>query len=229
MLARTLTIALIFSILAAPAEAQQNPFQASAGSPPGITVVCSGSVPVGAWLAAVTFSAQSVKSPSTSSIAFTQSAMQTFRKAVEALGVSPGNIIVMPASEPSALERMLAQAQGPTAQVTVTVPLAMLDKVRASAKQANVGTETRLRMTAANGEALYEQAEALAVQQARAKAQAIAAADHEHVGRLVNFAPSQIDLMKEAAESGGILGAMFGNASTGMVTAGGLATFEIVP
>ncbi|HET7815773.1 MAG TPA: SIMPL domain-containing protein [Candidatus Baltobacteraceae bacterium] len=232
MFARILALTLVMACAAAPAIAQQSSLTDSASPlPPGITVSGSGSVPVGSWLAVVTFSNTAAKTPSSASIAFTQSATQHFTKAVEALGITQENIIVVPDAEPSGLTRLMQPNSAPTAQVRVTAPLAMLEKIRTLAKQGNVGSESSLQMTPADGEVLFEQAEALAVKQARAKAEAIAAADHQHVGRLINFTPSQFDLIKDAAAgaSGGMLGAMFGNTSNGMVTASGLATFQLIP
>lgn len=231
MFARIFALTAVIGLAAEPVSAQQSLNGSTAPMPPGITVTGTGSVPVGSWLAVVTFSNSAAKSPSSASIAFTQAATQRFTKAVEGLGVTQDNIVVVPDAEPSGMTRLLQPNSGPTAQVTVTAPLTMLEKIRAIAKQGNVGTESSLQMTPADGEALYEQAEALAIKQARAKAEAIATADHQHVGRLINFAPSQLDLVREAASggSGGMLAAMFGSTSNGMVSASGLATFELVP
>ena len=56
----------------------------------------------------------------------------------------------------------------PETVVTVTAPVAMLEKIRGLAKQHNAGTEGGLQMVPADAESLYQSAEQIAVKNARA-------------------------------------------------------------
>jgi uncharacterized protein YggE len=179
--------------------------------PVGVTVMVSADVPVEKWLETQSFNAKS------------KAQAERFAAALRAQGVPSQDITTLPVQTTElALLGTLAATT-----VVVSADPAVFARVAREARSYGMRGDTP-QMTPADAQALYNQAVALAIERGRATAQAIAAADHQHVGRLLNFVPSPVELAKQLAAAVPAA-ALMAVGDTTKVTATGIATFELVP
>ena len=191
-----------------PANAQQVGANANLGSfPAGITVMVTGSVRVTQWDEVASYRAAKGKQQA-----------QDFAAALRATGTPAGEITVLPE------QNQFYSRSGSTVQVTFSPDES--ERISKIARSKGV-LQTQTSFIAVDAQALYDRALALAIQNGRTQALAIAAADHQHVGRLLNFIPSPLEMAKQMA-SATIAGLPFESESSGQVTATGIATFELI-
>lgn len=192
-----------------PASAQQVSANANLpGLPAGISVMVTATVPVEKWLENASFTGPQG-----------QSQAERFVAAVEAAGVPSSEVTIIPD------ENFLFSRTNPSPTVQLTYAASLAGRVSQLAHSLRM-TQLQMHPLPADAQELYDRALALAVQDGRMKAGAIASADRQHVGRLLNFLPSPLEMAKQLASSR--LSA-FANATDGGVTASGIATFELIP
>lgn len=197
----------LFLGLSAPAYAQQaaNANIGLGSVPPGITVMVTGSVPVDTWVETASFDAKSATKA------------EQFADALRGAGVPPAGISV----QPTVVFGVSAWAITARFAPSVSARVAQLARAHGI-------TQNQLQMEPADPQALYERAVTLAIEQGRKTATAIAAADRQHIGRLLNFVPSPIEMAKQLASST-LAASAFTSAADGTVSAYGIATFELSP
>lgn len=208
--AALLQAALLLAGLPATARAQQATADMGINRfPAGITVIATADVPVASWLERASFT-----SPQGLGEA------RRFADALTAAGVSSQEVTIVPSAAGS-----LFAGSGTT--VTVTTPPDVYSHVLQIARARRLKASP-VQMVPANAQDLYDRALVEAIANSRTSAQAIAGADHQHVGRLLNFMPSPADFARQLAQST-IAGQFFTSVNDGTVTASGLATFALVP
>ncbi len=194
-----LMLAMVHAAVAAPANVDVN---ARTDLPPGITVEAKATAHPTATLTSGSFGFSG-------RAAVMRRSATAFRAALLNAGVQPSQITLSwPArarvvSAPGSFEQILALARANHAffnDDAVTIP--------------------------ADYEATYRDALRQVVEIARTRAEVVAAASHEHLGRLISFQPGPFSLAESMPMNS--LSA-FAGGSEGDVVADGLATFEILP
>lgn len=201
-------------LLVAPASvsAQQAGTNLGTGNfPLGVTVMVSADVPVDKWTETQSFSGKNAAQA------------QRFSAALRAQGLPAEDVTVVPV-QPSAIALLGARA---VPAVVVSGDSALFARVAAEARAHGMQGDTP-QMTPADPQTLYNRAVALAVERGRVTAEAVAAADHQHVGRLVNFVPSPLEMAKQIAQATPA-GAFLATGDSTKVSATGIAMFELVP
>lgn len=210
---RTLAFALFAaSLFAAPASAQQTSASLNAGQlPAGISVIGTGSVRVAAWLQTNHFTARSAQ------------AAESFENAVTAAGLPTEAVVVTPT------DTGFLTKTSTVFDVAVTARLDLVPRLQTLARSHDLTVSQATELLPADAAALYQRALGLAVQDARQEAEAIAAADNQHIGKMINFMPSPGELARNLA-AGSLAVALMGNsAGPGYVGASAIVTFALVP
>jgi hypothetical protein len=200
-------LALILTVVfSAPANAQQvNSTIGASNVPAGVTVLVSAAVPVSAWIDSVTYSTKS------------ESEADKFAQRLRDAGVSPADIAIVP----------IASYAGPQTNVTAKFSPALWPRIEDLARTENLNQQ-QFTTEPANEQDLYNRALALAIENGRKAAAAIAAADHQHIGRLLNYVPSPVEMAKQMAAAAPA-GLLMAGGSSATITANGIATFQLVP
>ncbi len=216
---------LLIALMPTPLAAQQ--IDASAklnGIPAGITVNARGSVPVTSWLEFVPFVSVPPGNRET-----TQGSMldaKAFAQAAREAGVAADQLTVSPGAESS-----FAEGNPSGAVVTVTAQPDVFAKLRAIARRHGLAaSEQAAEYVPADTGTLYRRALEIAIDNAREIAQGIAAADHQHVGRLLNFVSEPFESARQLTRGASPSETRYAAESQeGMVTASGIATLALRP
>lgn len=202
----------LLAIVPVSAYAQQTNANLGTGSfPTGITVMVSADVPVDKWLERQSFSGKS------------NAQIEQFSAELRLHGVPAEDITVLPV-QPTAIAILGSVA---AATVVISGEPALFSRIAQQAHAHGMRGDPP-QIVPADPQTLYNKAVALAVERGRDTAQAIAAADHQHVGRLLNFVPSPFEMAKQIAQATPA-GAFLSMGDTTKVNATGIATFELVP
>ncbi|HEY8313207.1 MAG TPA: SIMPL domain-containing protein [Candidatus Baltobacteraceae bacterium] len=221
---RSLFLIVCLLLIAAPlaADAQQVQANEAQQGPPGITVLVTGTARSDSLDAKMTFDLTTASRDVGRSVRENDERYAGF-----VAGLKPLNIEVR--LESVALSTLEKNTQTVTRECSLTVPASEIARVQAIATEhgAKASPFGAVTFVLPNEPELYKGAAASAIAQARERATAIAAANGQKIGPLLNWAPSPLDLLKQAAAT--INPFAPGAAGLATVSVSGTATFKLLP
>jgi uncharacterized protein YggE len=219
-----LAAAVLFAVcpIASPAQVAATP------GTPGITVVATGSAPVRDWVEEIEIRYAPVAQGDAAFAACT-AAIAGLDAAVRALGLPSATVT----ASVTRYESPAGNPPTPIAIAQLRVTAAQTGRLLAAMQKAGWRASPP-QLEPSDPQAAHDAAYAAAVVDARRRAEAIAAADGRHVGKLVSVQPSVTDYFSTLMSSLGSLASVlnrggFAPPANSTITQTGSFTFELLP